>query len=261
MPRTCAPTRRLGAGSKFLGRRQRPAADGPLMLDEWPPGDLFDQDYLDFHGPRLGDEASDREAALVWELLDVEPDAEVLDLACGHGRIVNRLADHGARVTGLDVTPMFLERARADAAVRGVSVEYVSGDVRTLPWVDHFDAVVSWFTAYGYFDDEQNRAVLSEVHRVLRPGGRFLVELNHKDGLLPTWLPATVERLGEAVMIDEREWDPVTGRSNNWRTIIRDGERARCSSSPGCSATRSCATGSYRPDSALWRGTPGTAHS
>ena len=64
---------------------------------------------------------------------------EVLDLACGHGRIANRLAERGARVTGLDRTPLFLEVARRDAADRRVEVEYVEGDMRELPWEERFD--------------------------------------------------------------------------------------------------------------------------
>ena len=71
-------------------------------------------------------------------------------------------------------------------------VDYVEGDMRTLAWVDDFDTIVSWFTAFGYFDDEQNKGVLREAHKSLRPGGRLLVELNHKDGLLPHWVPSTV---------------------------------------------------------------------
>jgi SAM-dependent methyltransferase len=197
------------------------------MPDEWAPAGVFDQDYLTFYSPLLHDDASDGEAALIWERLAVGPDQVVLDLACGQGRIANRLAARGAHVTGLDVTPLFLDLARADAESRGVSVDYVDGDMRALPWVDRFDAVVCWFTAYGYFDDEQNRGVLGQVHRALRPGGRFLVELNHRDGLLPAWLPVSVEHAGQAVMIDERDWDPVTGRSNNWRTIVQHGQVRR----------------------------------
>jgi len=191
--------------------------------DEWPASELFDQDYLDFYLPVLSDEVSDAQADLIWVLLALEPGAAVLDLACGHGRISNRLAQRGADVTGLDVTPLFLDRARADAAARGVTVDYVEGDMRTLPWSERFDAVVSWFTAYGYFDDEQNHRVLDQVHAALRPGGRFLVELNHKDGLLPVWSDAGVARAGDALMIDERQWDPLTSRSNTWRTIVRGG--------------------------------------
>ena len=199
------------------------------MADEWSAADRFDQDYLDFYLPTMSDETNDSEASLVWRLLELGPGDQVLDLCCGHGRIANRLAGRGAVVTGLDATPLFLELARADADRRAVAVDYVEGDMRAIPWTDRFDAVVSWFTAYGYFDDAQNRAVLREVQRTLRPGGRFLLELNHKDGLLPIWVPSTVHRAGEAIMIDEREWDPITGRSSCRRTIVRDGHVRRTS--------------------------------
>jgi SAM-dependent methyltransferase len=199
------------------------------MDEEWPIADLFDEEYLYFYAPRLSEEVSNAEAALVWELLGLDEGCDLLDLACGHGRIANRLAQRGARVTGLDATPMFLERARQDALERGVTVDYVDGDMRTISWSEDFDAVVSWFTAYGYFDDEQNRSVLAGVHRALRPGGHFLIELNHKDGLLPHWLPSTVEEAGDRIMIDERVFDPLTGRSNSRRTILRDGAVSRSS--------------------------------
>ena len=101
-------------------------------------GDVFDEDYLYFYEPLLN-EASDAEVEVMWRLLELEPGMEVLDLACGHGRIANRLAKRGARVTGLDATPLFLERARLDAAARGVDVEYVEGDMRALPWEDRFE--------------------------------------------------------------------------------------------------------------------------
>jgi 2-polyprenyl-3-methyl-5-hydroxy-6-metoxy-1,4-benzoquinol methylase len=47
---------------------------------------------------------------------------EVLDFACGHLRIANRLAQRGCRVTGLDCTDLFLQHARRDAEARGVLV-------------------------------------------------------------------------------------------------------------------------------------------
>ncbi len=199
------------------------------MPDEWSAAELFDHDYLRFYLPQLTDEASEIEAAMLWSLMSLEPGLELLDLGCGHGRIANLLAARHARVTGLDATPLFLDIARTDAARRGLEVDYVLGDMRSLPWSARFDVVISWFTAFGYFDDAQNRGVLAEVLRALRPGGRFLVELNHKDGLLPCWVPSTVVQVAEDVMIDEREFDPLTSRANARRTIIRDGRVRRTS--------------------------------
>jgi SAM-dependent methyltransferase len=193
------------------------------MPDDWPIEELFDDDYLHFSAARLADEVSDADSAIVWDLLDISEGIEVLDLACGHGRIANRLAERGARVVGVDATPRFLDMARNDAARRHVDVEYVEADMRSIPWSDRFDVVVSWFTAFGYFDDEQNRGVLRSVHRALRSGGRFLIELNHKDGLLPHWVPSSVVQTDEGLMIDERVYDPLTGRADATRTIARQG--------------------------------------
>jgi SAM-dependent methyltransferase len=196
-------------------------------VDDWPIEALFDEDYLLFLAARQTEESDDADAALVAELLGDVEGTDVLDLACGHGRIANRLAARGARVAGLDATPLFLDRARQDAERRGVRVGYVQGDMRALPWTERVDAVVCWFTAYGYFDDAQNRAVLAEVRRALRPGGRFLVEMNHLHGLLLHWLPSTVTEVGGALQIDERTFDPLTGRSHARRTIVRDGRVRR----------------------------------
>jgi len=65
---------------------------------------LFDDDYLYFFGEVL-DERGDTETDLIWNLLGLEPGMEVLDLACGHGRISNRLAALGCRVTGCSPSP------------------------------------------------------------------------------------------------------------------------------------------------------------
>jgi SAM-dependent methyltransferase len=186
--------------------------------------ELFDEDYLYFYEDFLGDEQSEAEAELIWRLLELEPGMEVLDLACGHGRIANRLAERGARVTGLDATPLFLERARADAEQRGAEVDYVEGDMRELPWESRFDRIVNWFTAFGYFDDdEEDRRVLRAAHRALRPGGRLLIENNNTAALLGRWQPSVVIERDGNLMIDRSRFDPVSGRATTERVIVRDG--------------------------------------
>jgi SAM-dependent methyltransferase len=136
------------------GQDHRTLPEGPEGAVRDEPGfdaqGLFDEDYLHFYAGALGDERSDAETELLCRLLELQPGMEVLDLACGHGRIVNRLAARGCRVTGLDATPLLLDRARRDATDRGIAVEYVQGDMRTLPWTGRFDRVVSWFTTFGY---------------------------------------------------------------------------------------------------------------
>jgi len=92
---------------------------------EHVPPEAFGEDYLYFYDAFLTDEVSDAQTDRLWRLLGLEEGVEVLDVPCGHGRIANRLAARGASVTGIDADPVFLERARADAAARGVEVDYV----------------------------------------------------------------------------------------------------------------------------------------
>jgi len=187
----------------------------------------FDDDYLYFYAPLLTDERSEQEADLIWRLLDLKPGLEVLDLACGHGRIANRLAARGARVTGLDATPRFLALAREDAAARGVEVEYVEGDMREPRWEGRFDRTLSWFTSFGYFDDDDNRAVLAAVHRTLKVGGRFLIDLNNRDWIMGHYRTHSIAERDGNFMFDSHTYDPLSGVSNGERIIIRDGKTRR----------------------------------
>lgn len=165
--------------------------------------EVFEEDYLYFYETLLTPERNDREAALLVRLLGLPEQAEVLDAPCGHGRIANRLARMGYRVTGLDKSRAFLERARREAAEWGVQVDYVEGDIRRLPWTERFDAVINWFTSFGYFDDEENRLVLREAHRALRPGGRLVLEMIARD------------RVVQQVAANGGEWVGVIERDGN----------------------------------------------
>jgi SAM-dependent methyltransferase len=187
---------------------------------------VFGEDYLYFYEALLV-ERTEHEVELVSRLLDLPPGAEVADVPCGHGRIANALAERGLRVVGLDASELFLARARRDAAERGVEVEYVHGDMRTLPWRRRFDAVVNWFTSFGYFDDNGNRAVLAAAFDALKPGGRFVVDLHNRDAFTRRFMPQGITERDGDFMLDLRELDVTTGRIETERIVIRDGATRR----------------------------------
>ena len=183
----------------------------------------FGDDYLYFYADVLSDEHNDADTEVVVAALGLTGGETVLDAPCGHGRISNRLARRGMTVVGVDYTELFLERARED----GSGVEYLQGDIRALPVGGPFEVVLSWFTSFGYFDDDGNRQVLSEYRRVLRPGGRLLIELHNHDEIVRRFTPAPFSmttRVGDDVMIDTSEFDTVTGRMETGRLVVRDGE-------------------------------------
>ncbi len=104
--------------------------------------------------------------------------------------------------------------------------------MRQLPITGPFDAVVCWFTSFGYYDDDDCRRVLAEFHRVLRPGGTVLIETMHHDGVVRhyTGTPdATVEWRGDDAQVDVSRFDPLTGRMVTDRTVYRGGEVRRTS--------------------------------
>ena len=192
-------------------------------MDHVPP-DVFGEDYLYFYESWLDDERSDAQAHRIWESLGLAEGDEVLDVPCGHGRIANRLAAKGARVTGVDADAFFLERAREDASARGVAVEYVHGDMRELPWTKRFDVALSWFTSFGYFDDDGNRAWLETVLETLRRGGRVAIDVHNRDAFVRNLAPAGVVERDGNLLVDRHSFDVETGRATTERWIVRDGD-------------------------------------
>ena len=102
------------------------------------------------------------------------PTSRMLDVACGPGLVSLALAPHAARVTGLDVAPAMLDKARDLQRQRGsANVSWDLGRADTLPYPDAaFDAVV---TRWSFHHLLEPHAALAEMVRVCRPGGRVVV--------------------------------------------------------------------------------------
>jgi SAM-dependent methyltransferase len=186
--------------------------------------DLFGDDYLYFYADYPQQEQTALEVELLRTLLPLPAGAEVLDLACGYGRIAIPLAQRGWRMTGLDRSATLLARARADARARGVEVEWILGDMRELAFRERFAAVLCWFTSFGYFEDDVLQGILRGAFASLAPGGTLLLETANRDRLLREFQDHFVlERNGD-MLIDNNRFDPLTGRTHQIRTVFRDGE-------------------------------------
>jgi SAM-dependent methyltransferase len=112
-----------------------------------------------------------------FSLGSIEPGEHVLDLGSGAGTdslVAAQMAGPAGSVTGIDMTPEMLDKARATAAAMGVdNVRFIEADAERLPFDDHsFDVVIS----NGVIDLIPDKdAVFSEIFRVLVPGGRIQV--------------------------------------------------------------------------------------
>ncbi len=198
---------------------------------------LFERDWYDLFakgGPSYPDEdgayaaRDDAEAAFIERALDLPQAGDILDLCCGFGRHSVRLAQRGHRVTGVDLSAYNLAIAAENAAELGVAVDWREADMRDtgLPGTS-MDAVINIFSAFGYFDDAGNQRVLDEVARVLRPGGRFLIDLINRDSLMRRFEPHSwAQRHDGSILLQRREFDAATGSNGmHWEVIGANGER------------------------------------
>jgi len=183
------------------------------------------EDYLHFYCPHLTEERTDAEVNAIVQLLELEQPLDILDLACGFGRHTNHLAALGHRMTGVDIEPGFLELARQQAEVTGVRVDYRSGDMRSLEFDCDFDVILLLFTAFGYFGDDENLAVLHSIYKALRPGGRFLMDIPNQRPFIAQLPPVQIDEVGLDLMINRGSYDQDTRRWYNRRIVIRNGVR------------------------------------
>ena len=188
------------------------------------PLELFDEGYLYFSDDVLGTERSDADARVVADLLELRPGMRVLDVPCGEGRIGGRLARLGCEVVGVDVTERFLALGRE----KYPEVKFEHADMRELDYEAEFDAVVNWYTSFGYFGPDTNDAVLRRFARALRPGGRLLIELHNPSRLrrlleLAGGSSAVVVERDGNLMADRITYDPESRCSVTERFIVRNG--------------------------------------
>ncbi len=105
--------------------------------------------------------------------LDLAGGGRVLDIACGSGSTALPLARRGARVTGIDIAPKLLAKAREAASAASLDIRFDEGFAEELPYQDNsFDIAVSMFgVEFSPFHEQ----VVNEIDRVLAPGGRLVL--------------------------------------------------------------------------------------
>ena len=134
--------------------------------------DQFTKQAIPFsNAPGVRDEEALR---LLVDFAGAGPDDTVLDVACGPGLVVCAFARVARHVTGIDLTPAMIERARGIQRERGLrNVTFEVGDVRALPHPDASFTIVA--SRFAFHHIPEPAAVLAEMKRVCTPGGKVLV--------------------------------------------------------------------------------------
>jgi len=120
----------------------------------------------------------------VAKVLELQPEDDLLEIACGNGYFLKKYASHVHSVAGLDLSELCVKLAtkKNENRVTAGTAEFVCGEASQLPWEDNKFSAATVMGSFPAFPKPSES--LKEMYRVLRPGGRAVVgiEWNAEDG-------------------------------------------------------------------------------
>lgn len=198
-----------------------PKRKGRLWWEE-----LFGDDFIRTMA-KITDEQIAAEVDFIEDSLGVAKGGTMLDLACGTGRHAIEFSRRGYQVAGFDLSLAMLARAADEAQERDQKLNFVQGDMREMTFENTFDGIYCWNTSFGFFEEEKNALVIGKVHRALKQGGQFLLDVVNRDFII-NQSPSLVWFEGDGcVCMDEMQMDWVTSRMKVKRTMMLDDGRTK----------------------------------
>lgn len=179
---------------------------------------------LDFWRAAVSEEQTRTEADFIQKQLQLSPEAKVLDVPCGNGRLALELVARGFDLTGVDIASEFIEEAKSQSVKRDLEVHWHKREMRDLPWSETFDGAFCFGNSFGYLVDEDNAEFLAAVSRALKPGARFIIDSGAiAECILPTFQEHRSFELGGITLVIDSRYDHEQGRMFTDYTFIRDG--------------------------------------
>ncbi len=158
---------------------------------------IFNSMYLKTDGDVVEDsKITESEVDFFSQLINIQDNNSLLDVACGQGRHVIELARRGNyRLSGLDRSRYLIQRAKNISKKNGLTINFKEGDARKLPYpTDSFDFVTILGNSFGYFESsEDDFKILKEIFRILKPQGKLLMDVADGNYLKDNFTPRTWE--------------------------------------------------------------------
>jgi len=170
-------------------------------FDEW-----FESPwYLELYSHRTSAEA-EKAIELFQKVTTISNNSRVLDLCCGTGRHARSLAEIGYNVTGIDYSHFFIDKANNENEL--ANLRYQHCDMRDEYPSRPYEAIVNFFTSFGYFeDDKENGLVLFQVRKALIENGWFMLDFLNEEYVRQTLVPKSIKELSGAIVTEKRKID------------------------------------------------------
>jgi SAM-dependent methyltransferase len=194
-------------------------------MGEWFENESFWKTMYEYLFPESRLRSAPEEVKKIISLTDFKG-SSVLDLCCGPGRHSIAMANEGFKVTGVDLSPFLLKKAKDASKAENINVEWIREDMRKFERKNALDLVLNLFTSFGYYeDDKDNEAVLSLIYQNLKEKGILVIDTMSKEILARIYQPTSSTELenGSIIVLRAKISDDWHRCHNQW-LVIKDGK-------------------------------------
>lgn len=174
-------------------------------MAEWFKDWFSTNEYLYVYRHRDENDAC-KLSRLILGNINLPPDADVLDFACGAGRYSILFAQKGYNVTAFDLCLTQLKIARQNACLSGLNIDFFCTDLRQVCLKKKFDLIVNLFTSFGYFEsDEENLGQFKNVYSHLKEKSYFVFDYFNVE-YLQNNLPGDTKDVFDGCIMTQRRY-------------------------------------------------------
>lgn len=136
----------------------------------------FNSNYYFLVYKNRNEEEAEKFFCLILNHVPVQKDWSIVDFCCGYGRLCNLLARYGYDVTGVDLSDVFINKARMIAESEGLNMNYIKCDIREFNQPEKFHLGINFFTSFGYFSDEENELTFKNFTNSIKKNGWLVLD-------------------------------------------------------------------------------------
>lgn len=152
------------------------------------------------------------EVDFIEKTLGLTGNEKILDLACGYGRHSLELARRGYTVTGVDITPAYVEDANKNATQENLKATFFCDDLRNLHYENEFDVVLNMADgAIGYLENDlENLKIFDVIAKALKLGGKSFIDVQSGDYAHAHFPQKLWDAGTHGLTLSTFDWDPKT---------------------------------------------------